>query len=42
MSNEEYLRFVAWCKSQWPMWSPDRMSVEMYFKWKVENEDSSG
>ena len=42
MTDEEYLKFVAWWKSQWPMSSPDRTSIEMYFKWKVENERLSG
>ncbi len=36
ISDKEWEAFVNWCKRQWPMWSPDKKSIELYLKW---NED---
>ncbi len=34
MEDKEWTEFVVWCKTQWPMWTPDKMSVDLYLKWK--------
>ena len=36
MSEEEWKEFVEWWKSKWKMCSPDRQTIEQYFKWKEE------
>lgn len=25
--------FVKWCKVKWPMWTPDKKSVELWLEW---------
>ena len=38
MSDEEWEEFVEWCKGKWPMWAPDKISVETYLEWKDRNK----
>uniref|UniRef100_A0A6M3KAT2 Uncharacterized protein n=1 Tax=viral metagenome TaxID=1070528 RepID=A0A6M3KAT2_9ZZZZ len=38
MENEEYQEFEAWWKAQWPMSAPHRISIEMYERWKEEED----
>ena len=33
ISIEEWEEFYKWCKSKYPMWSPDKMSVELFLEW---------
>ena len=36
MSDKEWEAFYNWCKSQWPIWAPDKISIELYLKWKED------